>query len=150
MLKFDEAFYGILRQTSAIIGLVALWLFSKQLTEYPVAVTVFWIALAGTVLSLPTVGLFYGLAGWTEQHLGLGARVIALIDAATSSPFAQLSMVPILVLVAFYAPAGQRATWFALMASLMNLALVAGQLQTNSSTRCSPSDAATTTSSACC
>ena len=28
------------------------------------------------------------------------------------------------------APAGQRATWFALMASLMNLALVAGQLQT--------------------
>ena len=27
-------------------------------------------------------------------------------------------------------PAGRRGTWFALMASLMNLALVAGQLQT--------------------
>ena len=55
---------------------------------------------------------------------------IALIDAATASPFAQLSMIPLLTLIAFYAPAGHRATWFALMASLMNMALVAGQLQT--------------------
>ena len=39
-------------------------------------------------------------------------------------------MVPLLTLVAYYAPAGHRATWFALMASLMNFALVAGQLQT--------------------
>jgi uncharacterized membrane protein YjgN (DUF898 family) len=39
-------------------------------------------------------------------------------------------MIPLLALVAYYAPAGHRATWFALMASLMNMALVAGQLQT--------------------
>jgi hypothetical protein len=39
-------------------------------------------------------------------------------------------MIPLLTLVAIYAPASQRATWFALMASFMNLALVAGQLQT--------------------
>jgi hypothetical protein len=39
-------------------------------------------------------------------------------------------MIPLLALIAYYAPAGRRATWFALMASLMNLALVAGQLQT--------------------
>ena len=39
-------------------------------------------------------------------------------------------MIPLLTLTAYYAPAGHRATWFALMASLMNLALVAGQLQT--------------------
>ena len=39
------------------------------------------------------------------------------------------SIIPLLTLIAFYAPAGHRATWFALMASLMNLALVAGQLQ---------------------
>ncbi len=130
VLKFDEAFYGILRQTAAVIGLVALWLLSKQLTEYSVAQTLFWIAVAGTALSLPNIGLYYGLADWTEQHFGFGARFIAIVDAATTSPFAQLSMVPLLALTAFYAPAGQRATWFALMASLMNLALVAGQLQT--------------------
>ncbi len=39
-------------------------------------------------------------------------------------------MIPLLTLIALYAPEGHRATWFALMASLMNLALVAGQLQT--------------------
>src|SRR4029450_8039711 len=67
---------------------------------------------------------------WTEVTFGFGARSIAFVDAAASSPFAQLSMVPLLTLVAYYAPPGHRATWFALMASLMNLALVAGQLQT--------------------
>ena len=129
-LEFDEAFYGHLRQTGAILGLVALWLFAKQLTEYSVAKTLFWLAVAGTLLSLPNVGLVYGLHQWTEQMLGFGARTIAVIDAATTSPFAQLSMIPLLTLIAYYAPAGHRATWFALMASLMNLALVAGQLQT--------------------
>jgi hypothetical protein len=39
-------------------------------------------------------------------------------------------MIPLLTLVAIYAPSGHRATWFALMASLMNLALVAGALGT--------------------
>src|SRR5581483_6852082 len=89
-----------------------------------------WITVAGTILSLPNIGLIYGLHEWTEVHFGFGARTIAIVDAATSSPFAQLSMVPLLTLIAYYAPAGHRATWFALMASLMNLALVAGQLQT--------------------
>ena len=61
---------------------------------------------------------------------GFGARTIAIVDVVTTSPFAQLSMIPLLTLTAYYAPAGHRATWFALMASLMNLALVAGQLGT--------------------
>ena len=56
------------------------------------------------------------------------ARTIAFVDAAASSPFVQLSMVPLLTLTAYYAPPGHRATWFALMASLMNLALVAGSV----------------------
>jgi hypothetical protein len=129
-LKFDEAFYGTLRQTAAIIAIAAMWLFSKQLTEYSVAKILFWLAIAGAVLSLPNIGLFYGLHHWTQAMFGFGARTIAVIDAATASPFAQLSMIPLLSLIAFYAPAGHRATWFALMASLMNLALVAGQLQT--------------------
>jgi BT1 family len=130
VLKFDEAFYGILRQTAALIAIAAMWMFSKQLTEYSVVAVLFWIAVAGTVLSLPNIGLYYGLADWTEANLGIGARTIALVDAATASPFGQLSMIPLLTLVAYYAPAGHRATWFALMASLMNMALVAGALQT--------------------
>ena len=130
VLKFDEAFYGTLRQTAAILAIAAMWIFSKQLTEYSVTWTLFWLAIAGAILSLPNIGLYFGLHLWTEANFGFGARTIAIIDAATTSPFAQLSMIPLLTLIAFYAPAGRRATWFALMASLMNLALVAGQLQT--------------------
>jgi len=130
VLKFDEAFYGVLRQTAAIIAIGAMWIFSKQLTEYSVTKVLLWLAIAGAILSLPNISLFYGLHYWTEETFGFGARAIALIDAAATSPFAQLSMIPLLSLIAFYAPAGQRATWFALMASLMNMALVAGQLQT--------------------
>jgi hypothetical protein len=130
VLKFDEAFYGTLRQTGAILSIVALWVLSKQLTEYSVTKVLFWLAVAGTLLSLPNIGLFYGVHEWTEATFGFGARTIAIVDAATASPFAQLSMIPLLTLIAYYAPPGQRATWFALMASFMNLALVAGQLQT--------------------
>jgi MFS family permease len=130
VLKFDEAFYGVLRQTAAVIAIVAMWVFSKQITEYPVTTVLLWITIAGTVLSAPNVGLVYGVHEWTEANFGIGPRTIAIVDAAASSPFAQLSMIPLLTLIAYYAPAGHRATWFALMASLMNLALVAGQLQT--------------------
>ncbi len=130
VLKFDAEFYGVLRQTGALLALAAMWLFAKQLTEYSAAKTLFFITVVGTVLSLPSVGLYYGLHEWTERMFGFGARSIAFIDTAAASPFAQLSMIPLLTLIAFYAPAGHRATWFALMASLMNMALVAGALQT--------------------
>jgi len=130
VLKFDATFYGVLRQTGAIIAIVAMWMLSKQITEYSITAVLFWIAVAGTILSLPNLGLVYGMHEWTEANLGFGARSIAFVDTVAASPFAQLSMIPLLTLIAYYAPAGHRATWFALMASLMNLALVAGQLQT--------------------
>jgi hypothetical protein len=130
ILKFDEAFYGVLRQTAAIIGIAAMWLLARQLTEYSVAKTLFWLTVIGLFLSAPTIALYYGIHEWTEAQFGFGARSIALIDAAAASPFAQLSMIPLLTLIAYYAPSAHRATWFALMASLMNLALVMGQLGT--------------------
>ena len=130
VLNFDGGFYGILRQTAAVIGLVSLWVLAKPLTRYSATTTLMWLTGAGFVLSTPTIALYYGLYRWTEANFGFGARWIAIIDAAATSPFAQLSMIPLLTLIAYYAPAGHRATWFALMASLMNLALVAGQLGT--------------------
>ena len=129
-LGFDEAFLGHLRQTGAVIALVGLWLLRHQLTKHSVARVLFWLTLAGGVMSLPTIGLYYGVHHWTEAQFGFGARTIALLDTAAASPLAQLGMVPLLTLVAYHAPPGRQATWFALMASLMNLALVAGSLQT--------------------
>ena len=129
-LNFDAAFYGTLRQTGAILSIAVMWMFSRQLTESSVTKTLLWIAVASAILSIPNIALVYGVHQWTEAVFGFGARSIAFVDAAASSPFVQLSMVPLLTLTAYYAPPGHRATWFALMASLMNIALVASQLQT--------------------
>jgi len=130
VLGFDEAFQGTLNQIGAGLALLGMWFFSDAITRRPVPQVLLWLTIVTTVLSLPGFGLTLGLADWTEQVFGFGARTIAIIDTATTSPFAQLSMIPLLTLIAIYAPEGHRATWFALMASLMNLALVAGALQT--------------------
>lgn len=129
-LGFDEAFYGTLGQIGAFIALVATWLFADSITRQPVARVLFWLTVLGTVLAIPGLLLVFGIHHWTEQVFGFGARTIALIDTAATSPFAQLGMIPLLTLVAIYAPRDHRAIWFALMGSLMNLALVAGQIGT--------------------
>ena len=42
----DEAFYGILRQTGAVLAFAAMWMFSKQLTEYSVTKVLLWLSIA--------------------------------------------------------------------------------------------------------
>lgn len=130
VLGFDEAFQGTLNQIGTALALIGTWLFSDAITRQPVARVLFWLVIVTTLLSLPSLGLTLGLHEWTQAMFGFGARTIAVIDTAASSPFAQLSMIPLLTLIAIYAPEGRRASWFALMASLMNLALVAAALQT--------------------
>jgi hypothetical protein len=130
VLGFDERFYGTLAQIGAGLSLAGAWLFSDVITRQPIAKVLLWLTVIGTILSLPSIALALRLDQWTEATFGLGARTIAFIDTTASAPFAELSMIPALTIVAINAPAGRRATWFALMASLMNVALVAGQLQT--------------------
>jgi len=129
-LGFDEAFYGTLQQLGAVIALVVAWLLSDLITRRPVPQVLLWLTLVGTALALPTLFLVFQLHHVTERLFGIGARSIALFDAAAASPLDQLGMIPLLTLIAIYAPASHRATWFALMASLMNLALTAGALGT--------------------
>ena len=130
VLGFDESFYGTLAQIGAGLSLAGAWLFSDIITRKPIAQVLLWLTIVGTVLSLPSIGLALRVDQWTEVNFGFGARTIAFIDTTAAAPFAELSMIPALTIVAINAPAGRRATWFALMASLMNVALVAGALQT--------------------
>jgi hypothetical protein len=129
-LKFDEAFFGTLAQIGSGVALVAAWFLSDFITRKPVATVLLWLTVIGTVLAIPTLMLVCGVHHWTQEAFGVGPRAIAVIDAAAASPLVQLSMVPLLTLIAIYAPASRRATWFALMASFLNLALIAGQLAT--------------------
>ena len=65
-----------------------------------------------------------------HEWMGISARSLALADTTISAPLAQLTMVPMLILIAKTAPPGAEATVFAIMASLMNLALSASELGT--------------------
>lgn len=125
-LGFDQEFLGLLAQVSAVLSLAGLLLFRKLIIERPVSFTLFWLVIAGSVLYLPSIGLFYGANEW----FGMSPRMFAFIDTTISAPLGQLSMVPILVLIAKSAPKGAEATMFAIMASLMNLALSASELFT--------------------
>ena len=125
-LGFDQRFLGLLAQASSIVSLLGLIVFRRTIVRQPVSVTLFWVVVASTILYLPTIGLFYGL----HERIGVSARTLAFVDTTISAPLAQLTMVPMLVLIARAAPAGAEATMFAIMASLMNLALSASQLFT--------------------
>ncbi|HXG17321.1 MAG TPA: hypothetical protein VNK50_13805 [Calidithermus sp.] len=125
-LGFDQRFLGVLAQVSSVLSLAGLLLFRKTIVRRPVSFTLLWVVVAGTILYLPNIGLFYGLHDW----LGISARTLAFIDTTISAPLGQLTMVPMLILIAKTAPPGAEATMFAIMASLMNLALSASQLFT--------------------
>jgi len=125
-LGFDQHFLGILSQVSSVVGLIGLILFRGPITRRPVSETLFWVIVAGTILSAPNIGLFYGLHDW----LGVSARSIALVDTTITAPLSQLTMVPLLALIARTAPPGAEATVFAIMSSLMNLALSASEMFT--------------------
>jgi hypothetical protein len=126
VLGFSPFFFGVLGQIGAGVAIVALWVWSDVVTRKPVAEVLVWLTVLGSIMSLPVLVLVFQ---WYEA-LGLPPHTVALFETIATSPFAHLSMIPVLTLVAIYAPAGHRATWFALMASLMNLALQAGALQT--------------------
>ena len=121
-MGFDKAFFGTLGQLGAALALVGMWISSKFIINQSIGKVLIWMTVIGTVFSLPVLAMYYDVHTW----MGLDARTVALVDTAVSSPFDYIAMVLMLTLVAIYAPEGHKGTWFALMASLMNIALSAG------------------------
>ena len=131
-LGFDQAFLARLSLISSILTLVGLFAFRRLMAERSIIYIVSILTVAGFILGLPILGMYYGLHEWTAQltHGVVDARFIALIDTALESPLGQISMVPLLAWIANSAPAHLKATFFAVMASFTNLALSASQLGT--------------------
>jgi hypothetical protein len=109
-----------------------MFLFRRFMAERSIAYLVVFLTLVGTLLSLPTLGMYYGLHHWTAAVTGgvVDARFIAVVDTALESPLGQIAMIPMLAWIANSAPASLKATFFAVMASFTNLALSLSQLGT--------------------
>src|SRR5210317_1144928 len=90
------------------------------------------LSVAGSVLLLPSIGMYYGIHHWTASATNgiVDAKFIAIINTAVESPLGQVSMIPLLAWIARNAPVHMKATFFAVFASFTNLALSASALGT--------------------
>lgn len=132
MLGFDQHFLSILSLITALLALLGMVLLRPLMASRSIAYIVVLLTIAAGVLSLPNIGLYYGIHEWTAGLTGgiVDARFIAIIDTAIESPLGQISMIPMLAWIARNAPANLKATFFAVMASFTNLALSASSLAT--------------------
>ncbi len=131
-LGFDQRFLSVLSLIGSALTLAGMFIFRRFMAEKSIAYVVGFLTVAGTLLSLPVIGMYYDLHVWTAAHTGgmVDARFIALVDTALESPLGQIAMIPMLAWIANSAPAHLKATFFAVMASFTNLALSLEQLGT--------------------
>ncbi len=131
-LKFDQQFISVLSLIGSVLTLAGMFLFRRFMADHSIAYVVGFLTLVGGLLSLPYVGMYFGLHQWTAAVTGgvVDARFIALANTALESPLGQIAMIPMLAWIANSAPAHLKATYFAVMASFTNLALSASALGT--------------------
>ena len=132
VLKFDESFLSQISLLTYALTLVGMFALRGFMARNSIATIVVVLSVAAAVLSLPTIGMYYGLHEWTAARTGgvIDARTIALVNTALESPLGQIAMIPMLAWIANSAPQNLKATYFAVMASFSNLALAASQLGT--------------------
>ncbi len=132
VLNFDQQFFSVLSLIASMLTLVGMVVLRPMMARRSIAFVVVLLTIAAGILSLPNIGLYYGLHEWTASHSGgvVDAHFIAIIDTAIESPLGQIAMIPMLAWIAKNAPAHLKATFFAVMASFTNLALSAASLGT--------------------
>lgn len=132
VLGFDQQFLSVLSLITSLLTLVGMVILRPLMAHRSIVWIVVLLTLAGGLLSLPNIGLYYGLHHVTAAMTGgvVDARFIAILDTAIESPLGQIAMIPMLAWIARNAPANLKATFFAVMASFTNLALSASSLLT--------------------
>lgn len=130
VLGFDQQFLSVLSLITAMITLAAMLILRPVIARRSIVYVVVFLSIAAGVLSLPNLGLYYGVHEVTSAMTGgiVDARFIAVLDTAVESPLAQIAMIPMLAWIARNAPVALKATFFAVMASFTNLALSASRL----------------------
>ena len=131
-LRFDQQFLSVLSLIGSSLTLAGMFIFRRFMAERSIAYVVGFLTVAGFMLTLPIVSMYYGLHKWTAAMTGgvVDARFIALVNTALESPLGQIAMIPMLAWIANSAPPDLKATYFAVMASFTNLALSLSQLGT--------------------
>tara|TARA_Y100001980_G_C14543794_1_gene322674 strand:- start:655 stop:2271 length:1617 start_codon:yes stop_codon:yes gene_type:complete len=132
VLEFNEQFFSVLSLIASILTLVGIILLRPFMANNSIAKIIVILSIAGAILFLPSVGMYYGFHEWTSSLTNgiVDAKFIAILNTALESPLGQVSMIPLLAWIAKNAPSHLKATFFAVFASFTNLALSASALGT--------------------
>ena len=132
VLEFNEQFFSVLSLIASVLTLVGIIVLRPFMANNSIAKIIIILSIAGAVLFLPSVGMYYGFHNWTSSITNgvVDAKFIAIFNTALESPLGQVSMIPLLAWIAKNAPAHLKATFFAVFASFTNLALSASSLGT--------------------
>ena len=132
VLDFDQQFFSLLSLIASALTLVGIVIFRPFMAKNSIAKIIVILSIVGSILFLPSVGMYYGFHNWTSSLTNgvVDARFIAIVNTALESPLGQVSMIPLLAWIAKNAPAHLKATFFAIFASFTNLALSANALGT--------------------
>jgi len=132
VLKFNEQFFSVLSLIASVLTLVGIILLRPFMANNSIARIIIILSIAGAILFLPSVGMYYGFHNWTSSITNgvVDAKFIAILNTALESPLGQVSMIPLLAWIAKNAPSHLKATFFAVFASFTNLALSASALGT--------------------
>ena len=132
VLEFNEQFFSVLSLIASVLTLVGIILLRPFMANNSIAKIIVILSVAGAILFLPSVGMYYGFHNWTSSITNgvVDAKFIAILNTALESPLGQVSMIPLLAWIAKNAPSHLKATFFAVFASFTNLALSASALGT--------------------
>ncbi len=132
VLEFNEQFFSVLSLIASVLTLVGIILLRPFMANNSIAKIIVILSIAGAILFLPSVGMYYGFHNWTSSITNgvVDAKFIAILNTALESPLGQVSMIPLLAWIAKNAPSHLKATFFAVFASFTNLALSASALGT--------------------
>lgn len=109
-LGFDQQFLSKLSLLASALALLGMFVFRRFMAERSVIYVFGALTVAGALLYLPNIAMFYGFHHWTSAltHGLIDARAIALIDTALESPLGQIAMIPMLTWIARSAPRRSR------------------------------------------
>ena len=132
VLEFNEQFFSVLSLIASVLTLVGIILLRPFMANNSIARIIIILSVAGAILFLPSVGMYYGFHNWTSSITNgvVDAKFIAILNTALESPLGQVSMIPLLAWIAKNAPSHLKATFFAVFASFTNLALSSSALGT--------------------
>ena len=124
-LGFSSDFLSQLAFTSAVSSLIIVFFFKNKIGKYSILRLMSVLTVLSVILSLPDILIYY------KMVFGINPRSIVLLDTAAAGSLGSIAMIPLGVLVAKNAPRANVAVYTTVVASLMNISLVGGDVLTS-------------------